>query len=143
MTAVDKLLVERFPGDDPMWPEGSIATDLAHRGLIDDPMGSQGDQGYLDLLNFAATHNLGVRVTDGYRANDLRGVWATAPFLHNGSVPTLEDLLKKPADRPTTWMRGSFLVDTTQPGNSNQGHTFGTDLGDDDKTALVAYLKSL
>jgi hypothetical protein len=143
VVAVDKALVERFPGDDPMWPEGSIATDLSHRALIDDPMGSTGDTGFLDLLNFAATHGVQVRTTDGYRTNDLRALWATAPYLHNGSVPTLEDLLKKPADRPTTFMRGSFMVDTTQPGSSNQGHAFGTDLSDDDKTALVAYLKSL
>lgn len=139
VTPIDS--VDRYPGDDPNWPNGSIATDLAHRSLIDDPMGSPGDMGYVDLLTFAGTHGLGVRVTDGYRVNDLRGLWATAPYLHNGSVPTLESLLA--ADRPTTWMRGGFAVDTTQSGNGNQGHLFGTELEDDDKAALVAYLRSL
>jgi len=152
VTPVNKALEEKIPGDDPMWPKGAIATDLAHRALIDSmgppadaPSGADAgtDSGYLDLLRFAADHNLSIYFTDGYRVNDLRALWATPPYLHNGSVPTLEDLLRPPADRPKQWMRGSFLVDTTVPGNTNQGHTFGTDLSDDDKTALVAYLKSL
>ena len=41
---------------------------------------------------------------EGYIAPPLDGVWATAPYLHNGSVPTLELLLNSPA-RPTRWRR--------------------------------------
>lgn len=143
---------ERLPGEDPAFPHGSIRTDILHRVLIDGSVGPDAgapspdagpDTGYADLLTFIFSHKLQVSQTDGYRPSDLHGVWATAPFLHNGSVPTLEDLLKKATDRPTTFMREGFLVDTTVLGGSNQGHEFGTDLSDADKTALVAYLKSL
>jgi mono/diheme cytochrome c family protein len=148
---------ERLPGDDPAFPKGSIRTDIMHRVLIDDSVGppqggsssSSGggttmtDTGFADLIAFITEHKLGVLYSDGYCTLDLHGLWATAPYLHNGSVPTLEDLLKKPADRPVTWKRGDFTFDTTLLGNSNQGHEFGTDLPDADKTALVAYLKSL
>jgi hypothetical protein len=95
-------------------------------------------------------------------------VWARAPYLHNGSVPTLWDLMQPPAKRPATFFRGhdvydakkggfrtdvqeiggrkSFLFDTSQPGNGNGGHTgkrYGTELSDEDKWALIAYLKTL
>jgi mono/diheme cytochrome c family protein len=144
---------ERLPGDDPAFPNGSIRTDIMHRVLVDDsvgpdagagPTGDAGmDNGYADLIAFIIAHHLSVGQTDGYRTSDLHGLWATAPYLHNGSVPTLEDLLKKATDRPATFMREGFLVDTSVLGSSNQGHEFGSDLSDADKQALVAYLKSL
>ena len=81
----------------------------------------------------------------------LEGVWATAPYLHNGSVPTLRELLKLPEDRVPVFRVGSreFLkgevgfkyresdytvdelssssvVDTRIPGNSNMGHVYPT-----------------
>jgi len=153
--------IERIPGDDPKWKKGSIRTDILHRVLIDPsvspPSGSGGaggtggagstgtgtDTGYDDLIAFILGHGLSVGPTDGYRTSDLRGLWATPPYLHNGSVPTLDDLLDKATDRPVTWKRGDFLVDTTVLGNSNQGHELGTTLDAADKQALVAYLKSL
>lgn len=139
---------EAVPGDDPAWPRGAIGTDPTHRALIDgaaapDSGGTGSDTGYLDLLRFAADHALKIQITDGYRVNDLRGLWNTAPYLHNGSVPTLEDLLRPPAARPRTFLRGAFTVDTAVPGNGNQGHAFGTELPAADKAALVAFLKSL
>jgi mono/diheme cytochrome c family protein len=142
---------ERYPGDDPAFPHGSIRTDILHRVLVDDSVGPDAgapadagvDTGYADLIAFIFAHHLQVSDSNGYRTNDLRGLWATAPYLHNGSVPTLDDLLKPAAQRPATWMRDGFLVDTTVLGNSNQGHEFGTTLSDSDKAALVAYLKSL
>jgi hypothetical protein len=70
-------------------------------------------------------------------------VWATAPFLHNGSVPTLEDLFRPASERPVTFSRGDFVVDTTLPGNSNQGHEFGTAITEAERGALAAYLRSL
>ena len=94
-------------------------------------------------MNFITREGVHERVTDGYRANDLRGLWFTAPFLHNGSVPTLADLLNPASQRPATFMRGNFAFDTTVQGNSNSGHEFGTSLSAADKTALVAYLNSL
>lgn len=109
----------------------------------------------------------------GYRAPPLDGVWITAPFLHNGSVPTLAALLDSSL-RPTYWLR-SFdssdfdidavgwhfealshgkegepsderrrrIYDTTLPGYSNQGHTFGDRLSGSERRALLEYLKTL
>ena len=92
-------------------------------------------------------------------------MWLRAPYLHNGSVPTLHDLLKRPAQRPKTFYRGNdlydpdnvgfvsnvsadenhsyFRYDTQVPGNGNGGHTYGTTLPAADKTALIEYLKTL
>jgi len=95
-----------------------------------------------------------------YKARPLNGIWATAPYLHNGSIPNLDELLKPAADRSPKFHVGSrefdptrvgfqtdkgFLFDTSLPGNSNQGHEYGTDdMKDDQKrAALLEYLKSL
>lgn len=105
------------------------------------------------------------RKTDGYANMPLDGVWLRAPYLHNGSVPTLTDLLEKPEQRPQVFYRGNdvfdqenvgfvsniaqekgksyFKFDTTLPGNGNQGHLYGTDLASEDKKALIEYLKQL
>ncbi len=102
---------------------------------------------------------------DGYVATEHLGLWLKGPYLHNGSVPTLRDLLKKPEQRPKTFYRGWDLVDTKNggfisqagtdaqrygwyydtslPGNSNAGHLYGTDLADYEKEQLLAYLKTL
>jgi len=96
-----------------------------------------------------------------YKARPLNGVWASAPYLHNGSVPSLYDLLSSPNDRPKAFYVGSTeinptkvglvtdqveystLFDTSLLGNFNTGHEFGTSLSDAQKWALVEYLKSL
>jgi mono/diheme cytochrome c family protein len=99
----------------------------------------------------------------GYLAPPLDGVWLNAPYLHNGSVPTLTDLLEPPANRPARFWTGydvydqarvgfvsdgadaqrlGTAVDTTQPGNSNGGHTYGTTLAPSEKRALIEYLKT-
>jgi cytochrome c5 len=96
-----------------------------------------------------------------YKARPLDGVWASAPYLHNGSVPTLADVLEPPAARPARFYVGSrefnpervgyvdeegphtSLFDTALSGNSNAGHTYGTDLDADAKRDLLEYLKSL
>ncbi len=99
-----------------------------------------------------------------YPARPLAGVWASPPYLHNGSVPTLSDLLSPPAMRPVKFGIGyreydpdkvgyrtdtttaNPLVheyDTTVSGNSNGGHAYGTDLPAEDKAALIEYLKAL
>lgn len=152
--------LERFPGDDAAFPRGSIRTSYLHRILIDglpDPAvdgsvdldagsvdaGAGGDEGRLALIQFITRNRLRVSSSDGYRVSDVHGLWATAPYLHNGSVPTLEDLLRPAAERPATFMRGDFTVDTTLPGNSNQGHEFGTSITEPERAALAAYLRSL
>src|SRR5262249_31778518 len=77
-----------------------------------------------------------------YKARPLNGIWATAPFLHNGSVPTLYDLLLPPASRPKKFSIGRreydpkkagyvsdgevpFTLDTSVTGNGNRGHEYG------------------
>jgi hypothetical protein len=100
----------------------------------------------------------------GYVNVPLDGIWVRGPYLHNGSVPTLRDLLKAPAVRPQEFWRGydvfnptdvgfdSFSpeakragtrFDTHQKANSNGGHLYGTDLPEDQKDALVEYMKTL
>ena len=99
----------------------------------------------------------------GYVAPPLDGVWLNAPYLHNGSVPTLSDLLEPPASRPARFWQGydvydqtragfisdgadaqrlGTMFDVTQPGNGNGGHTYGTTLSADQKRALIEYLKT-
>lgn len=99
-----------------------------------------------------------------YKARPLDGIWATAPYLHNGSVPNLYQLLLPAAERDKTFHVGSrefdmvnvgfdtktpgaatSLFDTSLPGNSNAGHdSYGTDkLNHDQRMQLVEYLKTL
>ncbi|HWA61115.1 MAG TPA: di-heme-cytochrome C peroxidase [Caulobacteraceae bacterium] len=99
-----------------------------------------------------------------YKARPLEGIWATAPYLHNGSVPTLYDLLLPPAQRPKTFAVGtrdfdprkvgystspaaagnSFTFDTSVPGNSNKGHVYGVGaLSEAQRLELIEYLKTL
>ena len=96
-----------------------------------------------------------------YRARPLNGIWATGPYLHNGSVPSLQALLLPPDERPKTFYVGSreidaaavgfanvksertMLFDTSVTGNSSAGHTYGTTLSVSDRSALLEYLKSL
>jgi|SoiMethySBSTD1v2_1073268.scaffolds.fasta_scaffold00993_34 hypothetical protein len=104
---------------------------------------------------------------EGYVARTLDGLWLLAPYLHNGSVPTLADLLEAPQGRPKAFVRGgevldssrggfvappcdpahpekgAFCFDTTLPGNANFGHVYGTDLTAADKADLLAYLLTL
>lgn len=100
-----------------------------------------------------------------YEAKVLQGVWAAAPYLHNGSVPTLADLLEPQERRPKTFQVGpaydpqtiglaraqgakAFTLKTTgcddrASGDSNCGHTYGTALPAEEKRALLEYLKTL
>lgn len=101
--------------------------------------------------------------TNGYANVPLDALWLRAPYLHNGSVPTLADLLQPPEQRPKTFLRSSdvidpakggfvappctpagggdaFCYDTSQRGNSNQGHIWGTTLPANQKADLLAYL---
>lgn len=79
------------------------------------------------------------------RVPPLTAVRATAPYLHNGSVPTLRALLDPPARRPVRFPLGAagFVFDTRLPGNRNIGHDYGTNLTPAEKNDLVAFLESL
>ncbi len=79
------------------------------------------------------------------RAAPLLGLAASAPYLHNGSVPSLRALLDPPSKRPLSFPLGKagFIFDTRLPGNSNQGHDFGSRLSAPEKSDLLAFLLSL
>jgi hypothetical protein len=79
------------------------------------------------------------------RAAPLVAVHATAPYLHNGSVPTLDALLAPARRRPVSFRLGAggFTFDTRLPGNRNIGHEFGTALTPREKDDLIAFLKTL
>jgi hypothetical protein len=103
------------------------------------------------------------RKTNGYASMPLDGIWLRAPYLHNGSVPTLRALLLLD-ERPARFFRGYNLYDwrgvgfvangpeaekegvafdTSLRGNGNGGHTYGTDLPAAEREALLEYLKTL
>lgn len=137
------------------------------------------DRHRLDSFSYDLAANLGTvyagyphrychyRKTFGYANMPLDGIWLRAPYLHNGSVPTLRALLDPVQQRPTVFYRGNDVYDprnvgfvsdlpeqagrrfarydTALPGNSNAGHEgkhFGTALPLDDKDALIEYLKT-
>ncbi|HET9295670.1 MAG TPA: hypothetical protein VFP18_02165, partial [Candidatus Binatia bacterium] len=100
----------------------------------------------------------------GYIAQFLDGIWLRAPYLHNGSVPTLRDLLKAVAERPKVFYRGYDVYDPQNVGfvsqgpeaqrigtkydvseraSGNQGHEFGVNFSAAEKDALIEYLKTL
>lgn len=54
--------------------------------------------------------------TDGYAARPLGGIWARAPYLHNGSVPTMRDLLRPASERPVVFTRGGDVYDREDMG---------------------------
>jgi len=112
----------------------------------------------------------GIRSPLAYKVRPLNGVWATPPYLHNGSVPNIYALLSPVAERPKTFhlgnreydpvnvgyrfdkLAGGFLFDTSLPGNKNTGHEFsdeakegviGPKLSPDERRALVEYIKTL
>jgi hypothetical protein len=99
-----------------------------------------------------------------YEARVLEGVWAAAPYLHNGSVPTLAALLEPAGQRPKAFKIGpnydlvnlGLAIEQTKfgdqtlttstkraSGNANCGHEFGTTLSADEKKALLEYMKTL
>ena len=113
-----------------------------------------------DTANWGFSH---WQKVNGYVSPELTGLWLRGPYLHNGSVPTLNDLLKPAAQRPKQFCRGSdtvdpinggfmaplkkenckgFFFDTHVPGNANVGHEYGTSLSKQDKSALLSYLKT-
>src|SRR6185369_3024214 len=112
----------------------------------------------LELKGYQTPKEPGVRTTGKYFAATLSGVWARSPYLHNGSVRTIADLLTAPNERPKSFHRGSqqydpavmgftdegaYVFDTTTAGNSNSGHDYGTNLSRDQKAELMEYLKTL
>jgi mono/diheme cytochrome c family protein len=117
-----------------------------------------------------------IHETSGYQAPPLDGVWATAPYFHNGSVPTVYHVLNSKT-RPKVFTRSyrtdldaydaqklgwkvevlsdppdpkklspidyRKIYDTTRSGRGNGGHTFGDKLSEDERMAVIEYLKTL
>jgi hypothetical protein len=143
--------------------------------LIDNPM-LQTDRHRIDMWtgraaaaynSYTASHSWRFShfgKQNGYVNVPLEGLWLRGPYLHNGSVPTLTDLLETPARRPKVFYRGydviewqkvgfvstgpeaerlGFRYDTSVPGNGNGGHLWGTALSPSEKNALIEYLKTL
>jgi hypothetical protein len=132
-------------------------------------MSNQQAKPFLDWFNnswFAQNPNSAQLVPgNGYIAPPLDGIWITAPYLHNGSVPTIEAVLNSKI-RPTYWSRdfdkaeydyehigwkyeqqekpdGKKVYNTTLPGYGNYGHYFGDKLSNDERKAVIEYLKTL
>jgi mono/diheme cytochrome c family protein len=128
------------------------------RDLFESWFGHYGDDG-------------GLAEPQGYVAPPLDGIWATAPYFHNGSVPTLWHVLY-PDQRPTVWKRTPTVYDqtavgleistfdampsepmssaerrrhfdTSKPGKSAAGHDYPAVLSGEEKRALLEYLKTL
>ena len=120
-------------------------------------------------LQYFGEHKLTVE-SEGYLAQPLDGIWATAPYFHNGAAPTLWDVMN-PTKRPKIWKRSEdgydqkkvglevqefaeipaglssrvrrMYYDTSHVGNSAAGHTYPDDLDQDEKMAVIEYLKTL
>jgi mono/diheme cytochrome c family protein len=167
-----------------LWRQGQSVLSVSAREIFGQPQARPVQLGVVNLNLFGgpqvlpASASKADRLTRcmtetndnlGYKARPLNGIWATAPYLHNGSVPTLYDLLLPPDQRPTSFYVGtrefdpvkvgfvttpgpdnSFLYQTRDaqgqiiPGNSNAGHDYGNaQFSDDDRWAIVEYLKTL
>jgi len=148
-----------FVGTDPLIAEQAAASDL------------------VDWFNGSVYGETTQLVPDdplvGYTAPPLDAVWATAPFFHNASVPTIELVIDSSA-RPTWWKRVDYdsanfdeaalgwpwmpleygwddapeaerkhVYDTTKLGHWNTGHTFGDHLTPDERRAVLEYLKTI
>ena len=140
-------------GEEPLPPELDVL-----RGAFRSPEN-------LDIMNQLTVPGAQPRSGCAYESRVLEGIWAAAPYLHNGSVASLAELLKPAAERMVSFKLGSaydiesvglaadqtrfdYTLETTDcsainSGNSRCGHEYGTDLSEGEKAALLEYLKSL
>ncbi|HQR06219.1 MAG TPA: c-type cytochrome [Gemmatales bacterium] len=152
-----------------------IGTDSTRALAIDDRAKEHYDKTWFAQETDSEGKKLVTSNQHGYVAPPLDGIWATAPYLHNGSVPTLYHLLNSKT-RPAKYTR-SFrteetdydhhqvgwkvtevrndaaelahpiekrkIYDTSKPGRGNRGHTFGDKLTEEQRWALIEYLKTL
>ncbi|MFO0617138.1 MAG: c-type cytochrome [Polyangiaceae bacterium] len=150
-------------------PVSDVGTDPALNHLANEMIVAIGP--WLAKTYYAETNTLAE--TPGYVAPPLDGVWITAPYLHNDSVPTMELLLDS-KKRPTYFTRSYNAIDydlaqlgypytvndtgkipgdatvpnrqkydTTRPGYGNQGHTYGDSLTDEERAQVIEYLKTI
>ena len=153
--------------DDGLWGARQFPT--ARRPLYTDPHrvdqwsteDARAKNAYTAGYPWAFTH---FRAINAYVSVPLDAIWIRAPYLHNGSIPYLADVLEVPEKRTKVFYQGydvydpvrmGFLAEgpeaahwgtqlaTAKPGNSNQGHLWGTDLAPEQKRALLEFLKTL
>jgi cytochrome c5 len=148
--------------DYPDWI-GDVGTDPLRAKALDAPLAAA-------IRASAYSSAITVKPGEGYAAPPLAGLWASAPYLHNGSVPSLAALLD-PRLRPVRFMVGGHAlewqsmglrltpegtypagylafampqwVDTREPGLGNGGHAYGADLSAAERAALIEFLKLL
>jgi hypothetical protein len=141
-------------------PLGEVGTD-PHRARMWTEEAANAYNAYARDYPWGFSH---FQSNNGYVSLPLDAIWTRAPYLHNGSVPSLRDMLQPPENRPKVFYRGYNVFDpqnvgyvsqgpeaqrvgtrydVSQPGNSNEGHLFGTGLPAKDKDALIEFLKTL
>jgi mono/diheme cytochrome c family protein len=156
-------------------PLEEIGTDRTRFDGITRKYGEYYNRSWFAQEKAAGPHGYTFAQTQGYQAPPLDGIWATAPYLHNGSVPTVYDVLNSRA-RPRVFTRTyrtdadaydpvklgwkvqvlergadarlpaherRKVYDTTAPGRGNGGHTFGDRLSEEERAAVIEYLKTL
>lgn len=115
-----------------------------------------------DFRSYYAKHENQTFDPRSYKARPLTGIWATSPYMHNGSVPNLYEMLLPEDQRSKTFYVGNrqfdpvkvgyvadkpgkveFQFDTSIDGNRNTGHNYGKDLTDAERFMLIEYLKTL
>jgi hypothetical protein len=145
----------------------AVQSDLVRLGKVDTNIQSASVSASVKTVRDQLTdlfHPTGADPGPAYEARVLYGIWAAAPYLHNGSVPTLAELLKPASQRVRVFKigpnydpdavglaadQGTFSSTyqvgdcTGVSGNGNCGHEFGTDLSPADQKALLEYLKRI
>jgi hypothetical protein len=156
-------------------PLGTIGTDRTLADALRPELVEFFNQSWFGQEIAADGQPIHVLENHGYQAPPLDGIWATAPYFHNSSAPTVYHVLNsnarpkiftrsyrtgveeydaaklgwkitvldKPADLKLPAFERRRIYDTTQPGRANTGHTYGDKLTDDERTAVIEYLKTL
>lgn len=115
-----------------------------------------------NFKSYYAKHEAQTFDPRSYKARPLTGIWATSPYMHNGSVPNLYEMLLPEDQRSKTFHVGNrefdpvkvgyvadqpgkvnFVFDTSVDGNRNTGHNYGKDLSDEERYQIIEYLKTL
>jgi len=155
-------------GEEPSYPNYLVDIDLVQT----DSLLAYSNFAYTEFTDWyndswfaKGKHSAYLKPGHGYVAPPLDGVWATAPYLHNGSVPTIYHVLNSP-ERPIYWLKNGsssaydaeklgkefrtkaykqdkYTYDTTIPGYGNQGHVFGDEFTEDERMAVIEYLKGI
>jgi hypothetical protein len=144
---------------------GAILQNYFTLGLPAGSSGQLSETGQPNPAGFSVVPGTTSSGTFPYESRVMQGIWAAAPYLHNGSVPTLTELLTPDSQRVSQFMVGpaydiqnvglaaqqtkfNYTLKTTDcsdrnSGNSRCGHNYGTGFSAADKKALLEYMKSL